>query len=771
MADRFPLILNTSINQIQEIASGDQLDLSGNNIANAGIITATSFSGDGSGLIGVASTDNIITGTAATFNNNVTFNSGTTFNGTALFTQPLDVNSDIDVDGHTNLDNVSVAGVSTFAGNADFSSGIDVTGNINATGTLGSDNITITSTTPTINFVDTNTNPDFRIVRSANGLFIQDTTNGNADRFQIKNDGTVFIAGDLDVDGHTNLDNVSVAGVTTIGGQFTVNANNNGANVKFINDTHNAKFYLISEGANKNSQIFFGDAADDDIGSIDYDHANNSLLFVTNTSTRMTIDNGGTVDIGGNLDVGAGIDVTGNVIASGNVTAVDGTFSGNVSVGGTLTYEDVTNVDSIGIITARSDIKVGSAITLTSAGAGFYAGIVTASNFVKRDGTPVGGVVSDSDGNTIAGSNAGANFTSGQALNNTLFGLNAGNDITTGDLNVAVGKDTLDACNTGRFNTAVGGSALGGIQGGSENTAVGYQAGLAAGSGNMTKNVFMGYSAGQSITSDENTVIGYEAGKANNTSGSLVAFGFEAAHNSQNAGRFTAIGYRAGKGHTGGNGNTYVGYQAGYLNGAGDFNCVMGDNAVNGSSDFNRATVFGAGAGQGFGSNANYNTVVGYGAASSTLTGDNNTIIGNGANASGNVSNEITLGNASVTRFRIPGIGVDLTGPIGITTEQVTPSSNVATLNLAKDDHKIVASGTYTIDVSGGTEAGSHTLRIENSGTANVGFSTYFKFPSGGTPSLPTTSGAISLISFQVHKVGSVGIATVLLAGASVNFS
>ena len=35
MANRFPLILNTSANQIQEIASGDQLNLSGNNIANA----------------------------------------------------------------------------------------------------------------------------------------------------------------------------------------------------------------------------------------------------------------------------------------------------------------------------------------------------------------------------------------------------------------------------------------------------------------------------------------------------------------------------------------------------------------------------------------------------------------------------------------------------------------------------------------------------------------------------------------------------------------
>ena len=137
------------------------------------------------------------------------------------------------------------------------------------------------------------------------------------------------------------------------------------------------------------------------------------------------------------------------------------------------------------------------------------------------------------------------------------------------------------------------------------------------------------------------------------------------------------------------------------------------------------------------------------------------------------VGNNIHLGNAGIiTATSFSGDGSNLTNlSVGITTEQVNPSSNVATLNLAKDDHKIVASGTYTIDVSGGTEAGAHTLRIENSGTANVGFSTYFKFPSGGTPSLPTASGAISLISFSVHKVGSVGIATVLLSGASVNYS
>ena len=41
MADRFPLILNTSNNQIQELASGDNLDLTGSGIKSSGITTFT----------------------------------------------------------------------------------------------------------------------------------------------------------------------------------------------------------------------------------------------------------------------------------------------------------------------------------------------------------------------------------------------------------------------------------------------------------------------------------------------------------------------------------------------------------------------------------------------------------------------------------------------------------------------------------------------------------------------------------------------------------
>ena len=55
-------------------------------------------------------------------------------------------------------------------------------------------------------------------------------------------------------------------------------------------------------------------------------------------------------------------------ISVGSVTASTGTFSGNVSIGGTLTYEDVLNIDSVGIVTAREvmfipddkEVKIGN---------------------------------------------------------------------------------------------------------------------------------------------------------------------------------------------------------------------------------------------------------------------------------------------------------------------------------------------------------------------------------------------------------------------------
>ena len=79
---------------------------------------------------------------------------------------------------------------------------------------------------------------------------------------------------------------------------------------------------------------------------------------------------------------------------SSNIIANEGTFSGNVSIAGTLTYQDVTNVDSVGLITARSGLLIGVAgagATFTADGHLAIAGVMTATSF-KGDGSQLSGI-------------------------------------------------------------------------------------------------------------------------------------------------------------------------------------------------------------------------------------------------------------------------------------------------------------------------------------------------------------------------------------------
>ena len=135
---------------------------------------------------------------------------------------------------------------------------------------------------------------------------------------------------------------------------------------------------------------------------------------------------------------------------------------------------------------------------------------------------------------------------------------------------------------------------------------------------------------------------------------------------------------------------------------------------------------------------------------------------------------------AGVSDFTTPSLGISTVTIVGggggggggsISTDATTVTNGqTATLDLdSAQDHKVTCSGTVTLSCSGGTEGESHTVRIINSGSATVGFSTFFLFPSGATPSLPTGSGDISLISFTINRVGAAG--TQLLAGSSLNFS
>ena len=63
MADRFPLIVNTGHDQIQELPSGDNLNLLNNSIVGATTVTATTFVGDGSNLTGISGFANALSDT------------------------------------------------------------------------------------------------------------------------------------------------------------------------------------------------------------------------------------------------------------------------------------------------------------------------------------------------------------------------------------------------------------------------------------------------------------------------------------------------------------------------------------------------------------------------------------------------------------------------------------------------------------------------------------------------------------------------------------
>ena len=163
------------------------------NVRVSGIVTAVSFVGDLTGNIVSAST----------------------------FSGDIDLNADIDVDGHTNVDNVSISGVTTSTGNIDLNADLDVDGHTNL------DNVSISGVT----------------------TFATETVFG----------GNIDINADIDVDGHTNLDNVSIAGVTTFAGLVDANG---GASIDNIqigvtgdNEIDTASGGLLIDSANNQTTI------------------------------------------------------------------------------------------------------------------------------------------------------------------------------------------------------------------------------------------------------------------------------------------------------------------------------------------------------------------------------------------------------------------------------------------------------------------------------------------------------------------------------------
>ena len=155
------------------------------------------------------------------------------------------------------------------------------------------------------------------------------------------------------------------------------------------------------------------------------------VVFIWNgtswsSSTVSELSNDTTPRLGGDLDVdGNTIEGTGDINLSGIVTATSANFSGNVSIGGVLTYEDVTNVDSVGLITARSGIDATGTVTATTfSGSGSSLTSLNASQLSS-------GTVPDARFPSVLPAVSGANLTNLPSTTPTwTLGANGSSDYT-----------------------------------------------------------------------------------------------------------------------------------------------------------------------------------------------------------------------------------------------------------------------------------------------------------------------------------------------------
>ena len=186
-------------------------------------------------------------------------------------------------------------------------------------------------------------------------------------------------------------------------------------------------------------------------------------------TTQSTNKDTGSLVLEGGLGVEKNINAGGNIVAVGNITGVNGTFSGDVSIGGTLTKQDVTNVDSVGLITARAGIKV------NAGGVDIAAGGITASGIASVS-AGAAGTVTIGYGNTTLIVDGGARITgiltvgsSSLTLDGTNNKVNIGTGVTVDTTGYRVGNDTflhatgaaLPFLNVAGVTTSTGGFMIG----------------------------------------------------------------------------------------------------------------------------------------------------------------------------------------------------------------------------------------------------------------------------------------------------------------------
>ena len=727
-----------SLNNIVEDTTpqlGGNLDLFNKTITGTGginmtgVVTATSFIGNGSGLTGVVASGTGVViknsgstvGTAGTINFGdnlsvspasagivtITGSAGVStsqfdvnkldVSGISTFSGNIDVNADLDVDGHTNLDNVSISGVTTFSEDVKFdgaTAGRDITFD-------RSDNRLKFANSTKASFGNTD---QMEVYHSGSHGYITNTGGRIDVSGDVKLNNDLDIIGDLDVDGHTELDNVNIAGVvtaTTFKGAVQATSGTFSSGVDITGDLDvdgHTDLDNVSVAGVVTATTFVGALT----GNVTGNTSGSSGSCTGNAATATALQNARTIG-GVSFDGTANINLPG-VNASGNQdTSGTAAVATNVTVSANNTTNETVYPVFVDGATGSQGAETDTGLTYNPS-----TGNLTSTKFTG-DGSGLTGITASGSGVVIKhdGSTVG----------------------TAGTINFSTNLD-VSAISAGIVTiTASGGGFSPDAQG---NLVSGTNAGDSFSGTDANNNVLLGLDAGTAITTADGCVfIGENAGEVNTTRGSLVSIGANSGTKVDNAYGFTAVGDQAGKNHQTGQHSTYIGKSAGrsftgsatdntiigsechYNATSGSYNVSVGKQAMSLAGDASGCTAVGTDSlkksSQG-GSGGDNNTALGYEAGDELVSGSNCLILGRNAQASStSVSNEITLGDANITKLRVPGINVVLKDNGGTPTE-----GHVLTVDASGEAGFAAASG-------GGQSNVGITTNLSGSFTASAG--------------------------------------------------
>ena len=241
--------------------------------------------------------------------------------GVSTFTGNIDLNADLDVDGHTNLDNVSIAGVSTFTGNIDANGDLDVDGQTNL------DNVDV------VGIMTVTTNTQYHGYKLSNGTNLVGELVGlsgsnDTGALALWSGGSKYVQ--LSAVGNSFLSGGSL-GIGTIAPNLLLHLHQENSNATF------AHFTNTTTGVNANQGVSFGLDSNED--ATIYHYGSKNIRFATGGTEKIRIDSSGRLLIGTTTEGDADAD---NLTIAGSGNAGMTIRSGTTSQGA-IYFSDATS--------------------------------------------------------------------------------------------------------------------------------------------------------------------------------------------------------------------------------------------------------------------------------------------------------------------------------------------------------------------------------------------------------------------------------------------